>query len=374
MNIGICVIAYNRLNSLKRVLRSLSEAYYDNNNIPLIISIDKSDNNDVSEFADSFEWQYGSKNVIKHSVNLGLRNHVLLCGELLEYYDALVVLEDDITVAPSFYFYARQCVDEFHDNPLIAGISLYSFPFNYHNYLPFYPLYSDSDVFLIQNAQSWGEVWMKDSWRAFKKWYDNNNEEFAELPHLPKSICDWPKSSWLKYHTKYCIEQNKYFIYPYVSLSTNNSDIGVHCASNNTVLQSKMLYGKKEYFYLNPIIRYDSFFENEAIYDSLGIAKDELCVDIYGCKANRENKRYWLTTSCEPYKVICKFGLSQKPYEWNIINKVPGSVIFLYDTNEKGVKPKRTIQNRIDLLKYWYGFLNLKDIVKKIKRFFVDNV
>lgn len=26
------------------------------------------------------------------------------------------------------------------------------------------------------------------------------------------SICNWPKSSWLKYHTKYCIERDRYFV------------------------------------------------------------------------------------------------------------------------------------------------------------------
>ena len=371
MKLGVCIVAYNRLNSFKRVLESVSNAYYNDDNVTLIISIDKSDNTKISEYADSFQWKYGEKRVIKHPVNLGLRKHILQCGDLLDEFDALVILEDDVTVAPSYYYYVRQCIEKFHDNPSIAGISLYSFPFNYNNYLPFYPLYSDSDVFLIQSAQSWGEVWMKESWKAFKRWYRNNNEEFTLLPQLQKSICNWPKSSWLKYHIRYCIEAKKYFVYPYVSLSTNNSDPGVHCKEKNTVTQSMMLFGRKEKFNLNPKIKYDGFLENELIYLFLGVESNDLCVDFYGEKGNREKKKYWLTMSAQPYKIIRKYGLLQKPYEWNIINNIDGNDIFLYDTTIRSNKPQKTLYNQFELFKYLYGFLDFKDILRKFKKFFI---
>ena len=116
---------------------------------------------------------------------------------------------------------------------------------NYQNQKPFYPLQTDSDVYLMQCAQSWGQVWMKKQWFEFKEWYIVHNEEFHELPHLPNAICNWPKSSWLKYHTRYCIEKNKYFVYPYVSLSTNNADIGTHYNQKTTLFQSLLLFGQK---------------------------------------------------------------------------------------------------------------------------------
>ena len=51
--IGICIIAYNRIDSLKRVLLSLEQAYY-NEEVPLIISIDKSNSDAVEQFANIF--------------------------------------------------------------------------------------------------------------------------------------------------------------------------------------------------------------------------------------------------------------------------------------------------------------------------------
>lgn len=331
MNIAICVITYNRVNSLKRLLLSLSQSYY-NCEVPLIISVDKSNTNEVEVFADNYEWRFGNKTVVKHQENLGLRKHILQCGDFLHQYDALVVLEDDTMVAPSYFYYVQQCVEEYYDNDKIAGISLYSFETNYHNTLPFSPIKTDSDVFLMQIAQSWGQIWMKKQWFNFIDWYNQNNEEFSILPHLPKSICRWPKSSWLKYHSRYCIEQKKYFIYPYNSLSTNFSDIGVHSSEQSYIFQVKIQYGKKESYLLKPSIQYDGFFENELLYKTLNLSQDNLCIDIYGEKRNRENKHFYLTTELLNYKIINSYGLLLKPIEMNVIYNIPGYDIFLYDS------------------------------------------
>lgn len=352
MKIGICVIAYNRLTALKRVLCSLEAAIYDEQ-VTLIISIDKSDTNIVSDYADSYLWANGDKRVITHETNLGLRRHVLLCGELLHEFDALVVLEDDISVAPSFYLYAKQCAVRFETDDRIAGISLYNFPLNYHNNLPFYPLHSDSDVYLMQCAQSWGQVWLKRQWFAFKTWYEENSEEFGLLSHLPVSICSWPKSSWLKYHTRYCIEQGKYFVYPYVSLSTNHSDAGTHNKYNSTLFQSSLLYGEKKLFNLTPSVRYDGFFENELLYDLLQIDRDSLCIDFYGEKNNREGKRFWLTRKRLPYRLVKSYALSLKPYEWNVICENNGNELFLYDLSASGFNNREVKQSLF--YSYMYG-------------------
>lgn len=338
MKIAICAICYNRLNSLKRLLVSLEKAYYDES-VTLIISIDKSDTTEVEDYADSYEWKNGELRVIKHEKNLGLRNHILSCGEHLHEFDAIIVLEDDVYVAPSFYYYARECVEKYYTNPNIAGIGLFSYPVNAHNKLPFKPVPTDSDVYLLQLACSWGQVWMKNQWFEFMNWYKDHNEEFPKLPHLPESICSWPKSSWLKYHDKYCIETNKYFVFPYTSLTTCFCDIGTHATKKETHTQSIMVYGEKKHFNLNPTIKYDGFFEAESIYEHLGLSKDELCIDLFGEKQNRENKRFYLTRNQLPYKVLKSFALDFKPWELNVLNDLEGHEVFLYDTSIKDQCP-----------------------------------
>lgn len=344
MGIAIVVIAYNRLDSLRRLLSSLDSAYYDQDTVPLIISIDKSDTNSIEEYANSYQWDFGEKKVLTYTENLGLRKHVLKCGELLDTYDALIVLEDDIIVAPSFYLYSKDTVTFYEKDNNIAGISLYNFPINYQNSLPFMPLQGEDDVYFMNCAQSWGQVWMRAQWHAFKEWYERNKEEIEETDRLPKAICKWPKSSWLKYHTKYCIEQNKYFVYPYVALSSNNSDAGTHVKKEGatTLYQTKLLWGKKSTFRLkalgSSLLHYDGFFEAKFISHYLNMSSTDLCVDFYGMKGNAEKKRYWLTRKSLNYKVLKSYALSLKPYELNIIYNIEGDGLFLYDTSEALVK------------------------------------
>lgn len=363
MNIAITIIAYNRVDSLQRVLTSVERAYYDQP-VTLIISIDKSKTTAVEEYADKYNWPHGEKKVIKHAENLGLRRHVLECGDRVSEYDAMVVLEDDITVVESFFIYAKQCVDRYKEDDTIGGISLYNFPVSYHNQYPFHPLQTDSDVFLMTCAQSWGQVWMPRQWSAFRKWYESHNEEFTIQPHLPHSICSWPKSSWLKFHTRYCIEEHKYFVYPYVALSTNNADAGTHVAKRDTLFQSFMLLGRKEHFNLNPSIKYDGFFECENLYEILGYSAEDLSLDFNGENGNREGKRYWLTRRKENYKIIKSFGLEYKPHEMNILNNVAGNDFYLYDTSV--TEKNATERNWLEYICYAHQIRSVKSFVKRI--------
>lgn len=331
MDIAICLVAYNRVNSLRRLLSSLDSAVYPCS-VKLYISIDKSDEDAVERFAGEYNWRHGEKEVILHGKNLGLRRHILGCGDLLQKHDALVVLEDDIVVAPGFFLYAQAAVEEYAGRTDIAGISLYSFSVNYHSCQPFTPVKESSDVYLMQNAQSWGQVWMKEGWNDFKAWYDENSSEFGWMPHLPKSICSW-EGSWLKYHTRFCIETGRYFIYPYTSFSTCFSDVGEHTGISSPLFQTPLLQAKDIKPRFCSTVKYDCYFENEGIFEWLGMSRDELCVDYYGDNGNGMKCRYWLSRQQLPYRVVRSFGLQLRPYELNVKYSVPGDDLFLYDTD-----------------------------------------
>ena len=66
MDIAIIAIAYNREQSLQRLLTSLNAARYPEKDVTLIISIDKSDTDIVERAADAFVWKHGTKRVKKH--------------------------------------------------------------------------------------------------------------------------------------------------------------------------------------------------------------------------------------------------------------------------------------------------------------------
>lgn len=368
MKIGICCITYNRIDSLKRLLTSLEKADYKGQSPTLLISIDKSDTNIIEEFANNYTWKYGEKKVYTHTENLGLRRHVIECGSRIKDYDALIVLEDDISVSPYFYEYAIQSIQKYQNDERIAGISLYNFPLNYQTNLPFNPVKSEYDIFMMNCAQSWGQIWMKKQWHDFMQWYEKNSEDF-NLSYLPQPLNRWPKSSWLKYHTRYCIEKNKYFVYPYEALSTNNNDLGTHVKKKaNNFFQSIMqLFPKKEYKLPSldecPIM-YDGFFEPKFLNKYLHIKNSELCVNLNDMKNECLFKQYLLSKKDLPFQTIKGFSLKYKPIEANIIWDIEGKDFFLYDTTKKHKVIKRENKKKL-FFNYLYG----NAIEKQIKLF-----
>lgn len=368
-SIAVCAVCYNRRDSLARLLASLDAAFYP---VPvtLIISIDKSDTTAVEDYADAYTWRHGEKRVVKHKENLGLRSHILSIGDWLEEFDAVVVLEDDVYVAPSFYYYVQECVERFYDDMGIAGISLYRYPYCADTLQPFMPMVTDSDVFLMKRAVSWGQVWMREQWSAFKKWYEVHNEPFGVMPHLPGGVCEWPESSWLKYHIRYCIEEDKSFVVPYTSLSTCFCDLGTHAVKKQTHTQAVLLQGEKRHWNLNPAVTYDGFFEAECLYEHFracpsGIKREELCIDLYGAKGNRTGRRFWLTRQQLPFKVLRSYALEMKPWELNVLHELEGHEIFLYDTSV-GAKPPHEPDNDKNADYYLYATcLDIPSILQK---------
>jgi len=353
---AIIVIGYNRLNSIKRLMNSLDGCYYDTN-IDLIISIDKGDHQELERYVNDFKWKFGKKIVKLHKKRLGLKEHVLTCGNYLNEfnYDAIAVFEDDIYVAKDFFRYMRNTVEFYHTDTRIAGISLYKHEWNINANRPFVPLKTKDDVYFMQYAQSWGQVWMKDQWNEFYQWFKKNEHHLIMDYQVPVNITEWSEKSWLKYHIMYCIYTNKYFVYPHISLTTNFSDIGSHVTSNSSRMQVEILYGDKKEYNLCELnsqsVRYDAFFEPQFISKYLGIKDTELTIDLYGTKSDRVMSKYLLTSKSMGYSIIRKFGCHFRPHEANIINDFTGEIFYLYDqTNAITKSPKD------NLLTYRYAY------------------
>jgi glycosyltransferase involved in cell wall biosynthesis len=221
MNIPIVIPAYNRVECLERLLNSLNKASY-NIEVKLILSIDGGGTEGVIKTADSFNWKHGVKEIIKHKVNLGLRNHILQCGRLSNQYDGIILLEDDLYVASNFYNYTIKMQQFYKDTSEIAGVALYSHSYNETACLPFTAIEDGFDVFFMQIACSWGQCWLSSQWNDFDEWYQiNKNIDLKVGESLPPDVRLWPDSSWKKYKIKYLIEKNKFYVYPRSSYSTN---------------------------------------------------------------------------------------------------------------------------------------------------------
>ena len=346
--IAIICVGYNRIKSMKRLLGSLLNAEYPSNDIPLIISIDCSGDEELYNFVRDFEWPYGEKYVNIQKERLGLRNHIYQCGDLSQYFKAIILLEDDLFVSPYFYHYAEQAIDKYGDVEDIAEISLYRNDSNGYAGFPFSPMQNGADVFLWHDVSTWGEIWTPSMWKSFVYWRDYIcSEDIIKRVDMPDRIKGWTRA-WSKYYNAYVISTGKHVLYPYVSLSTNFSDAGEHGGDSKGEVQVDMMYGKRTYIMpsVRDLVRYDIYDNNEAIPEWIGYSPEDLCVDLYGINTNIYGRRYILSSRCLPYKVLKSYALCMRPIEMNIKYSLEGTGLYLYDTTMKqNVEKKGSYSN-----------------------------
>lgn len=331
---AIVLPCYNRPKSLLRLLKSIDAAYY-NTKVDLVFCIDYSGNDDVCELATKFEWVHGQKRIIKHEENIGLKKNILFCGALSEEYGAVIVLEDDLFVAPGFYDYTQQALDRYEDDQRIAGISLYKYLYNEFTGMPFYVLQDGFDNHFIQTASSSGQAWTWSQWQQFKDWFRGKDDQSLGSLRMPRQIKLWPQSSWKKFYNGYLADENKYFVYPNVSLSTNMGESGVHFSKNVQKFQSNCLVRDKQFTLSSmdeSLSKYDSFFEIDP--NSLKKLNPKLCkyefvVDMYGNKEVQDDSEGMYISICDMSDPIMGFGCGMIPQELNVAWGVPGDFFKL---------------------------------------------
>lgn len=352
---GIVAIGYNRPDSMQRLLTALECADYMGQCVTLIVSIDNCGNNLVEEAAKNMPWSHGEKIIRTFPERQGLRNHILKCGSYIEEYDleAVAVFEDDVVPSPVFFSCMTQCVRQYGNNEEIAGISLYSHRTNVNVKLPFQPQLSRYDVFFMQFAQSWGQVWMRKQWKEFADWYASEENDHVFVPgKLPAFVCRWPKTSWLKYHIKFCVEKKRYFVYPYCSYATCFSEAGEHTGSTSSKLQLPMQTQVVESLRLpekvSDGVAYDAFFEYSG--DS------QVCYDLYGTKTDYSGKNRVLTAKKLPWKVLGSYALTLKPHEMNYLSGLQGNDLYLYEVPENAPVVSDEDPSGLGTVNYYYNY------------------
>ncbi len=341
MKPAIVVVAYRRLHTLERLLKSIDNALYRVDDIPLIISIDyHPDNAEVIQCAQDFDWKHGNKIVRTHKENMGLRRHIIECGDYSMEYGAAIILEDDQIVAPSFYEYTRCAQDFYDDDERIAGVSLYGHEWNGYAGKKFQPLYGDGDVYFGQFSCTRGQSWSSRQWRGFKKWYEDN-PQIRQDELLPPSIYEW-KASWGKYFARYLVENNKYYVIPYKPVSTVFGETGTHASRPELDVQVALYYGKEQFRFLSfeKGFHYDIFFENtdlkKKLAESRHIPETEICIDLYALPKRKYGKsRYILTTRKLDARIVEQFDLNMRPHDANVMMDMHGDGIYLYDITQK---------------------------------------
>ena len=325
--LAIVLVAYNRSESLKLLMDSLLNVKI-NQEIPLIISIDNNGTNEVNQIANEYNWPYGEKTVVIHNHKKGLVNHFIWAGNQTEFYENVIILEDDLLVSPGLVSFSTQLIDFFKNDAQVAAVSLYNPIINQLTGTRFYQIPEGNDVYFLQQPY-WGNIWFRDKWQQFAKYLDTYKENKALLP---KNIAIW-RESFKKIYIQFLIENEFYMATPRTSIVTNQCIAGLHSSGRSGYFHTAV--ETEEYTYKlkackSSLARYDAFMEIEGAslkHFNKTISLYEFDVDINGTRFNYTNE-YVLTTK-PAKKSIMTFSSIMKPQELSILFDIH---------NEAGIK------------------------------------
>jgi len=178
---AIVVPAFARAAALDRLLASLARAHYPDGGVHLVISLDGGATPDVVACARAFEFPAGTAEVVEREHRLGLREHILWCGDQTERFGSVIVLEDDLLVDPWFYVYAQHALAEYDGEEAIAGIALFA-PKYVENKLKFYPNILEAVVFGAD--RDYCTAFINIDLTAVGNWAERNNIAYGSYQEL----------------------------------------------------------------------------------------------------------------------------------------------------------------------------------------------
>lgn len=162
----IVLFAFNRPEHLKLALNALSQNA-EFHSSPFFIfcdgprnAVDRLDIDKTRMIAN--QWSHPNKTVIESDINLGLATSVMSgLNQILETYDVVIVLEDDLVVDEFFLNYLNRALKKYKNNRQVMQISAYMFP------IP--EFLERSEALFLPNISSWGWATWKRAWSFFDK-------------------------------------------------------------------------------------------------------------------------------------------------------------------------------------------------------------
>lgn len=230
----IAIFAYNRPKSLENLIASLREnPKYEGTDTFIFIDGYKRNSartewEEVVKVAQKEKNRKGNTSIIVSEKNKGLSKSIIGgVNSVLEKYDSVIVLEDDLVCMPNFLNFMDQAIQTYKDNRSIISVCGYGLkikkPTNY-----------DGDVYLSGRSSSWGWATWKDRWESIdwdvRDWNDfsKNKQEIkafnrngSDMFSMLKDYMEGKNNSWA---IRFCysqFKQRKHAIIPFFSLIDN---------------------------------------------------------------------------------------------------------------------------------------------------------
>lgn len=230
------------------------------------------------------------------------------------------------------------------DNDNISGISLYAYEFEELGWFRFYPLNNGTENYFMQWASSWGQMWTKRQWDGFKQWYTEGIE--LNKINIPDRVKGW-NNSWKKFFIAYLVQNNKYFVFPYISYTSLIDESGTHLKSDSRTNQVSLVWSEETKSnnlvfsdFENALNKYDSFFQpidQKIMSIELG-GWVSVGFDLYGTKKIKNIDSDYVITIKNTKNNIRGYSNKMIPYELNVFNDEKG--MFFQMTNKSSIIEK----------------------------------
>ena len=244
------VLAYNRPESLKRLLASLSAADYMGHRIELHILVDgprggSAEDPDVvatEQVAARYTWRHGHKRITARPANFGLARQWYFAWQPDNVTEAAFILEDDVEVSPLFYRWAihalrrygaqgsaahttllqavrahiarngtavpddalgRSELERFREDHAAGQGVMYGLCLQKQHLAPTrYPrhlnVHNGHRPFLYQLVGTWGPLLMASPWQAFLEWWEWASRNAADRGVFFPATLDTVVNEWYK--------------------------------------------------------------------------------------------------------------------------------------------------------------------------------
>jgi hypothetical protein len=229
----IRVLAFDRSESLLRLLSSLSQTDFDGDSVDLTISIDLPSANASEEtwsnrkktvdVANAFDWSFGNvevEDVAEHRGLLGQWTN----GWSPRDDEILVVFEDDLVVSRVWYKWAKAAVSAYAgQSDQLAALSLQSqhtllgesIERRYGSVTAADVLKASEQLFRFQVPTTWGAILFPRPWRQFLSWLEDNKDK---NPCVPTFILNqWylrnTRAVWSIFYARWIWETGRYTLY-----------------------------------------------------------------------------------------------------------------------------------------------------------------
>ncbi|XP_058107394.1 uncharacterized protein LOC131250982 [Magnolia sinica] len=254
----IKLLAFDRLASLSRCLRSVAAADYASDRVHLHIFVDHfkpldpsagpdevgrkiAESRAILAFVDAFVWKFGEKVVHYRTGNVGLQAQWLEAWWPASDEEFAFVVEDDLEVSPLYYRFLKGLILNYYYNkenfsPMVYGASLQRPRFVAGKHGNKLQLDGDTRLFLYHMVGTWGQLLFPKPWKEFRLWYDEHKAKDIKPILQGMVTTGWYKKMgeriWTPWFIKFIHSRGYYNIYTNFlherALSVSHRDAGVN--------------------------------------------------------------------------------------------------------------------------------------------------